>query len=114
MAHITIAPNPGRVRVTFAGRVIADTTRALTLREGSYPPVQYVPREDVDMTRLKRTQHQSYCPHKGHAAYYSIEVDGRLAENAVWTYEQPVEAALPVGSYLAFYRNRVDALEEIS
>lgn len=114
MAHITIAPNPGRVRVTFADRVVADTTRALTLKEGSYPPVQYVPREDVDMTLLKRTQHKSHCPHKGDAAYYSIAVDGRVAENAIWTYEQPFEAVSPITGHLAFYRNRVDALEEIS
>lgn len=114
MTHITIAPNPGRVRVTFAGRVVADTTRAMTMQEGSYPPVQYIPREDVDMTLLQRTQHHSHCPHKGDAAYYSIAVDGRIAENAVWIYESPFEAALPVGSYLAFYPDRVDALEEIS
>ena len=112
MAYITITPNPGRVRVTFGGKVIADSKRALTLKEGSLPPVQYVPRDDVDMALLKRTQHHSHCPHKGDAAYYSIEVDGRLAENAVWTYEAPFEAVSPIAGHLAFYRNRVDAFEE--
>ena len=112
MAHITIAPNPGRVRVTFGGKVVADSKRALTLKEGSLPPVQYVPRDDVDISLLKRTQHHSHCPHKGDAAYYSIEVDGRLAENAVWTYEAPFEAVSPIAGHLAFYRNRVDTFEE--
>jgi uncharacterized protein (DUF427 family) len=72
-AHpITIERNAHRVVVKTAGRVVADTREALTLREASYPAVQYVPRRDVDMTLLKRTDHQTYCPYKGECAYYSI------------------------------------------
>ena len=109
---IDIAPNPKRVRVTFAGRIVADTTDALTLKEASYPPVQYVPRKDVDMTLLRRTDRASHCPYKGDAAYYSIDADGRVAENAVWTYEQPFPAMEQIAGRVAFYRNRVDAIEE--
>jgi uncharacterized protein (DUF427 family) len=85
--RIAIAPNRKRVRVTFAGKVIADSTHALTLTEETHAPVLYIPRADVDMSLLARTAHASHCPFKGDAAYYSIAVDGRVAENAVWTYE---------------------------
>lgn len=114
-AHpITIEPSPNRVIVTFNGRTIADTTRAVVLREASLSPVQYIPREDVDMTLLQRTAHSSHCPFKGDAAYYSIAVDGRTAENAVWTYELPYDAVAEIKDRLAFYPSRVDAIEERS
>jgi uncharacterized protein (DUF427 family) len=109
---ITVVPNRNRVRVRFAGHVIADTTRALTLAEASYPPVQYIPRADVDMGVLARTAHTTHCPYKGDAAYYSIATGGRTAENAVWTYEQPYPAVASIAGHLAFYRNRVDAIDE--
>jgi uncharacterized protein (DUF427 family) len=109
---ITVAANPNRVRVRFAGRVVADTTRALTLAEASYRPVQYIPRADVDMSLLARTAHKTHCPYKGDAAYYSIAVDDRTAENAVWTYEQPFPAVAPIAGHLAFYPNRVEAIEQ--
>ncbi len=73
---ITIAPNPARIVVTVAGKVVADTRRALTMRELTYPPVHYIPRADVDMTLLARTDHASYCPYKGDAAYFSIPAGG--------------------------------------
>ncbi len=109
---ITITPNPKRVRVRFNGRVIADTTRALTLHEASLLPVQYLPREDADMSLLERSRHSTHCPYKSDAAYYSIRVDGRTAENAVWTYEEPYAAVAAIKGYLAFYPDRVDAIEE--
>ncbi|MDB5601710.1 MAG: hypothetical protein JWN71_3754 [Xanthobacteraceae bacterium] len=111
--RIEIAPHPKRVRVTFAGKVIADTTAALTLLEESYPPVFYIPRADTDMNLLKRTDHTTHCPFKGDASYYSIVVGDRTADNAVWTYEQPFPLVVPVGSYLAFYGSKVDAIEEL-
>lgn len=110
---ITIAPNEKRVRVTFNGRVVADTAGALTLREASYSPVQYIPRADVDMALLKRTAHSSHCPYKGDAAYFSVTADGRTAENAVWTYETPYPAMAAIKDYVAFYPSRVDAIEEL-
>jgi uncharacterized protein (DUF427 family) len=110
---IEIAPNPKRVRVLFAGRVVADTTRALTLREANYPPVQYVPREDVDMALLTRTDHASHCPYKGDAAYYSVTVGERAAANAVWTYERPFPGVAAIAGHVAFYPNRIDAIEQL-
>src|SRR4051812_31407339 len=73
---ITIAPNPKRVRVTLGGQVVAETARALVLREASYPPVQYIPREDAQMALLSRTAHRTHCPYKGDASYYTVEAGG--------------------------------------
>ena len=109
---ITVARNPSRVVVTLAGRVIADTREALTLREASYPAVQYIPRKDVDMALLQRTDHATYCPYKGDCAYFSIPIGGERAANAVWTYEQPFAAVAAIKDHVAFYPNRVDAIEE--
>ena len=109
---ISIAANPCRVRVLYAGRVIADTTRALTLREDGLRPVQYIPREDVEMSLLRRTQHATYCPYKGDAGYFSIEAGGKVSANAVWTYEQPYPGVAAIAAYLAFYPERVDAIEQ--
>jgi uncharacterized protein (DUF427 family) len=108
---ITIAPSTSRVRVVVAGRVVADTRAALTLRESDYPPVHYVPRDDADMTLLEPSDHESYCPYKGEAAYFSIRVGGERRANAVWTYEAPYDAVSEIKSYLAFYPDRVDAIE---
>ena len=83
---IAITPTVGRVVVTVAGRVIADTRRALTLKEASYPAVQYIPREDADMSLLTRTGHTTTCPYKGDCSYYSIAPGGERPVNAVWTY----------------------------
>jgi uncharacterized protein (DUF427 family) len=110
---IAIAPNGKRVQVRFAGRIVADTTRALTLQETTYQPVHYIPREDVDMSLLVRTDHQSYCPYKGDASYYSIKVSDKTSENAIWSYEAAYPAVAEIEGRLCFYRNRVDAIEEV-
>jgi uncharacterized protein (DUF427 family) len=109
---ITITPTPHRVRVLFGGEVVAETQRALTLKEANYPPVQYIPREDARMTRFHRTDHATHCPYKGDAGYFTLEAGGRRAENAVWTYDAPFPAMEAIAGYLAFYPNRVDAIEE--
>jgi uncharacterized protein (DUF427 family) len=109
---ITIERNPARIVVTLAGRVVADTRDALTLREGTYPAVQYIPRKDVDMALLERTDHSTYCPYKGDCSYYSVPLGGERSVNAVWSYEAPYAAVTPIKDYLAFYPNRVDAIEE--
>jgi len=109
---ITIRPNPARVVVRVAGRVIADTREALTLREASYPGVRYIPRKDVDMALLERTDHATYCPYKGECAYYSIPLGGKRSINAVWTYEDPFAAVAEIKDHLAFYPDRVEAIEE--
>jgi uncharacterized protein (DUF427 family) len=109
---ITIERNPRRVVVSVAGLVVADTRNALTVREAKYPPVQYIPRKDVDMTRLERTDHVTYCPYKGDCAYYSIPLGGERSTNAVWSYEAPYAAVAEIEGHLAFYPDRVDAIEE--
>jgi uncharacterized protein (DUF427 family) len=111
---ITIAPSTSRVVVTVAGRVIADSREALTLREADYPPVHYIPRSDVDMSLLERTDHATYCPYKGDCAYYSIPVGGTRSTNAIWTYEAPYSAVAEIKDHLAFYPDRVDAIEEVN
>ena len=109
---ITIAANPARVVVSVAGRVVADTRAALTLREAAYPPVQYIPRQDVDMSLLERTSHATYCPYKGDCAYYSIPLGGERSVNAVWSYEAPFAAVAAIKDHVAFYPSRVEAIEE--
>jgi uncharacterized protein (DUF427 family) len=109
---ITIERNPNRVVILVAGHVIADTRDALTLRESTYPPVRYIPRRDVDLTLLERTHHATYCPYKGDCAYFSIPVGGERSINAVWTYENPYPAVSSIKDHLAFYPDRVDAIEE--
>jgi len=109
---ITIERNRSRVIISVAGRVIADTREALTLHEATYPAVQYVPRKDVDMSLLQRTDHATYCPYKGDCAYYSIPVGGERSVNAVWSYEAPYPSVGEIESHLAFYPNRVDSIEE--
>jgi len=111
---ITITASPHRVRVTFGGRVVADTRRALSLVEASYGPVLYIPPEDVDVTALARTDHKTHCPYKGDASYYSIRAGDRNSQNAVWSYERPIEAVAAIAGYMAFYPSRVDSLEQLA
>jgi uncharacterized protein (DUF427 family) len=108
---ITITPARERITITVAGRHIVDTREALTLKEAAYPPVYYVPRKDVDMTQLQRASHQTYCPYKGECAYYSIPAGGERSINAVWTYEAPYPAVSEIQEYLAFYPDRVEAIQ---
>ncbi len=108
---ITIEPNPRRVVVRMGGRVIADTRAALTLKEAAYPGVQYVPRADVDMSVLERSDFSTHCPYKGDAGYYSLAVNGARVPNAVWTYEAPAPAVAAIKDHLAFYPERVDGIE---
>jgi uncharacterized protein (DUF427 family) len=109
---ISIQRNPARIVVSVAGRVIADTRNALTLREADYPPVQYIPSEDVDLSQLKRTDHVTYCPYKGDCNYYSIPAGGKRSVNAVWTYENPYPAVAQIKGHVAFYPDRVDEIAE--
>ena len=109
---IRVEPDQRRIRVRFAGRVIADTTRALTLYEASYPGVRYIPREDAEMTVLSRTTHKTLCPYKGEASYFTIKTSERTSENAVWSYEKPKPVAAQIAGYLAFDLKSVDGLDE--
>ncbi len=105
---ITITPNPERVVVKVAGRIVADTRAALSLREANYGAVQYIPLKDVDVSLLVRTDHATYCPYKGDCAYYSIPLGGARSVNAVWTYEAPYAAVAQIKDHVAFYPDRVD------
>ena len=107
---ISIEVNPSRVVIKVGGQVIADTRNALTLREASYPAVQYIPRRDVDMAALERSELTTYCPYKGDASYFSIPAGGDRSLNAVWTYETPFEAMTQIKEYVAFYPHRVDEI----
>ena len=109
---ISIQRNPARVVVSVAAHVIAETRNALTLRESDYSPVQYIPREDVDLSQLERTDHATYCPYKGDCNYYSIRAGGAKSVNAVWTYEDPYPAVAQIKGYVAFYPDRVDEIAE--
>jgi uncharacterized protein (DUF427 family) len=109
---ITVEHNPNRVAVMVASRVVANTRDALILREAGYPAVHYVPRKDVNMALLERTEHATYCPYKGDCSYFSVPLGGDHSKNAVWTYEAPYPAVTLIKDHLAFYPDRVDAIEE--
>jgi uncharacterized protein (DUF427 family) len=111
---ITISPVEGYVRVTVAGRIVAESARTLRLKEKGYPAAYYLPRSDADIALLVRTTHYTYCPYKGDCSYYSIPIGGTKSEDAVWTYEKPYEAVADIKEHLAFYPTRVDAVEVIS
>ncbi len=110
---ITITANPKRVRVVSDGVVIAETTHALTLKEASYPAVQYVPRADAKMELLKRSDRVTHCPYKGDASYFSVVASGKAIENAIWTYETPFPAMAEISGHLAFYPDKVK-IEEVA
>ena len=105
--RVTMKPAGVRVQVKFNGEIIADTKDAIRLDEADYPAVYYIPREDMKMDRLARSNHRTYCPFKGHASYYSLK-DGPA--NAVWSYEQPYDEMTVIKERLAFYPNKVDAI----
>ena len=109
---ISIQRNAARVVISVAGRVVADTDNALTLREADYPAVQYIPREDVDFSQLERTGHATYCPYKGECSYYSVPAGGEKSVNAVWTYEDPYPAVAQIKGHVAFYPDRIDEIAE--
>jgi uncharacterized protein (DUF427 family) len=109
---VVVEAHPGRVRVELSGQTVADSERALQVREASYPPVVYVPREDVKAALVEKTDHSTYCPFKGHASYYTIRVGDRVSENAIWSYEDPYDQVADLKDCMAFYPDRVDRLEQ--
>ena len=108
---ITLETNPRRVRVEANGHVIADTAAALTLREASYPGVQYIPRADIEIGFFGKTQHHTHCPYKGEASYFTVTIEGELLENVAWSYETPYPAMAAISGMLAFYPDRVRVYE---
>ena len=104
---ITIVPYAGRVVVRFGGEVVADTTNALELREASYRPVMYIPRTDANLQFFERSDHRTHCPYKGDANYFHLAAAGKRADNAVWSYEAPLESVKQIAGHVAFYPDKV-------
>ncbi len=97
-------------QVRFNGALIADCHEPMLLSESRHHPVYYIPKSDLAMDYLERTAHESYCPFKGHARYWTIVVDGKRAENAVWAYDDPYDELPQVRDHVAFYPDRVDEI----
>ena len=110
--RITISPAEGTWVVRAGGAVIGESTRALELREGSYDPVIYFPREDVAMAFLDPSDRTTTCPHKGEASYFTIVTKSTTLTDAVWSYENPKEGVEAIAGHLAFYPDRI-AVEQV-
>lgn len=109
---VTISPANETITIRFDGKEIAHSSRALKLSEASYPPVYYLPIEDVSTEVLEKTEHSTYCPFKGAASYWSLVAsDGKRRENAVWAYETPYDEVLEIKDHVAFYTSAVEAVE---
>ncbi|MGN8113446.1 DUF427 domain-containing protein [Labrys sp. 22185] len=110
---ISVEPSGERIVVSLGGRVIADSRQALRLQEATYPAVFYIPRDDVDMGALVRSEHATYCPYKGDCSYFSLPAGGDRSVNAVWSYETPYPAVSAIKDHLAFYPDRVGSVERL-
>ena len=111
---ITITPHGKRVRVMLGGMIVAETTHALSLKEASYPPVLYVPRADIEADLFEPTDRTTHCPYKGDASYWTITAGGLVRKNAAWSYETPFPAMTAIAGHVAFYPDKVDAIEELT
>jgi uncharacterized protein (DUF427 family) len=96
MSHIAITPQSGKVTVVYKGAVVAESTKALSLKEGTYPATIYVPRADLRAEYFVETDHKTVCPHKGTARY------------AVWGYDNPKTDVAAIDQHVAFYPNQVE------
>ena len=110
--HIKIRKAQGTWVVRAGGAVLGESTRALELSEGDYPPVIYFPREDLAMAMLEASETRSHCPFKGDATYYAIHTKSQVIEDAGWSYEAPKEGVAEIKDYLAFYPQKV-AVEQL-
>lgn len=106
--RLIIEPSEKRIRAVVNGQTVAESSRALIMQETRLPAVFYFPREDVRMDLLARTGHRTYCPFKGNASHWTMTVDGKIAENAAWSYEAPFDEAEMVEGYIAFYWDAID------
>ena len=113
--RVNLLPETRRVRVTFAGQVVADSTRAVRCEETGHGPVHYIPEQNMRLELMRPTDHKTYCPFKGDCSYWTLVVDGgkQRSENAVWGYRAPYDEAKGLAGHYAFYPNRVDAIEVI-
>lgn len=104
--------NSRRIRILAGDKLIANTNDAIELREVGYPVRQYIPRKDIAMQYLQRSEKTTYCPFKGDASYYSIVLDDRTIENAAWSYEQPFPAMADIRERIAFDAGLVEENSE--
>jgi uncharacterized protein (DUF427 family) len=109
--RVDLLPESRRVRVTFAGAVVADSAETLRVEETGHEPVHYFPQKDIRLDLLKPTAHHTYCPFKGDCSYWTIAAGGKEAENAVWGYRAPYDEAQGLAGHYAFYKSRVDTVE---
>lgn len=109
MGPVRVEPTERRIRSFFGGMAIADSTRVLLLFEEKHLPVYYFPREDVRTELLEPTDRRTHSPTKGDASYWTVKVGDRTAENAAWSYLDPVPEAADIKEYVAFYWNKLDA-----
>lgn len=112
-SHITIKPATGTWSVRAGGAVLGESTNALELTEGDYPPVIYFPRGDIAMAFLDDSDETSHCPHKGDARYFSVVTKSRTLKNAVWSYEDPKADVAEIKDHLAFYNMDEITVEQI-
>ncbi|GAY09082.1 uncharacterized protein conserved in bacteria [Pseudonocardia sp. N23] len=111
---ITVEPGGVRVVVTAGGHVVADSTRALALREADYPVAYYVPRDDVTPGVLSDSDTTTYCPYKGDASYVTVTTPEGAVPDAAWSYVEPYDAVAPIAGHLAFYPDRVEIVVQDS
>jgi uncharacterized protein (DUF427 family) len=106
--RVDLEPEPGRVRVRVGTEVLADSGRALLVKETKHDPVVYLPRDDVRLDLLERTHHTTFCPFKGEASYWTLRLGSQVEENVVWSYEDPFDEVAGLKGYMAFYPGRVE------
>jgi uncharacterized protein (DUF427 family) len=107
---IDIRRSNREVTVEFGGETVARTTRTLFLFETGLPARYYIPPQDVRTDLLERSETQTICAYKGFASYWSLRSGGRVAEDAVWAYEDPLPEYPRIKGYFCFYPEKVDLL----
>jgi uncharacterized protein (DUF427 family) len=98
-----------RIRIVFNSVIIVETQKAYRVLETSHPPVYYIPQSDIQMQYFSTTKHKTFCEFKGEANYWTIEVDGKKAENVAWMYANPNKDYEVIRNLIAFYPSRMDA-----
>jgi uncharacterized protein (DUF427 family) len=106
--RVDLEPSDQRIRVRAGGEIVADSARTLTVRESRRDPVSYFPRDDVRLDRLESTDHETFCPFKGEASYWSVKSGDAALENSVWSYEDPFPEVAGLKDYVAFYADRFE------
>lgn len=105
---ITVEPTDARVIVKLDGEPIVETSKALILREGDYPPVYYLPADALPAQRTRASEQQTYCPFKGYAAYYHLKSEKGQADNAAWYYPNPCPLVADIARHVAFWGDRIE------